>query len=155
MWHIPSGDGTTPLHLACYGGHLSVIQLLVDTYNADLNRVNQWGCGVGHWTAMSIHPEPDTVVEILEYLQKRSGKSSFDVFGIVQKQGHSAIHKACQKLNKNVIRWLANKAEMEWSTTERSKAGAIDVGNNAPSDIWSLCGGDQSFGHWMKVRYGW
>ena len=154
---LPSGDGTTPLHLACYGGHLTTIQLLVDTYNADLDRVNEWGCGVGHWTAMSIHSEPSTVVKVLDYLSKHTGtnRRSFDVFGTVQKQGHSAVHKASQKLNKHVIEWLAKEAKTEWTTSQREKAGLPDAGRNTPSDIWCLCGGDESFAEWMRDSCGW
>ena len=152
---IPAGDGTTPLHLACYGGHLTTIQLLVDNYKADLHRVNEWGCGVGHWTAMSIHPEPSNVVMVLDYLQKNTDRRSFEVFGAAQKQGHSAVHKACQKLNKHVIKWLAKEAKNEWTAAQREKAGLPDTGKNNPSSIWRLCGGDESFAQWISDVCGW
>ena len=80
---------------------------------------------------------------------------SYDVFGIVQKQGHSAVHKACQKLNKHVIEWLVNVAKNEWTTSQREKASLPDAGGNTPSDIWRLCGGDESFAEWMKNSCGW
>ena len=30
----PTGDGTTPLHLACYGGHTALVQTLVQVRSA-------------------------------------------------------------------------------------------------------------------------
>ena len=48
----PTGDGTTPLHLACYGGHLAAAKLLVDEFGADLHATNAYACSAAHWACM-------------------------------------------------------------------------------------------------------
>ena len=159
---VTSGDGTTPLHLACYGGHFKVIQYLIEHAKADIYRENDWGCGIGHWIAMSIQPDHDKLKQILEYVKKLVGGRSFEVFGRQQKQGHSSIHKAAQKLNQRVVEWLVSEfitnamnLEVEtrvtyWTDKQRCEAGARDKGGNKPSDIWLQMGGSETFSTWMK-----
>lgn len=48
----PAAEGTTPLHWACWGAHLSTCRLLVDR-GADHRRVNAYGCTVAHWCGLS------------------------------------------------------------------------------------------------------
>ena len=47
-----SNDGTTVLHSACYGGRVSIVEHLIEL-GADRDRVNMWGCGVGHFVGIS------------------------------------------------------------------------------------------------------
>lgn len=48
----PAAEGTTPLHWACWGAHLSTCRLLFDR-GADHRRVNAYGCTVAHWCGLS------------------------------------------------------------------------------------------------------
>lgn len=153
---VPSGDGTTPLHLAFYGGNLHTIKHLIEKYNANSYIVNEWGCGVGHWIAMSIHSDPREINRVLDYMKVSiSMATTFDMYGTAQKQGHTAVHKAAQKLNKTVIRWLVSEAKCNWTDEQKKIAGAMDGGGNRPSDIWSLMGGDDEFMEWIKAECGW
>ena len=155
---IPSGDGTIPLHLACYGGHLHTIRHLIEHYHADTTATNEWECGIGHWLTMSIQSDPSELLRVLEFTNKfvcngngggggrRGGgaittTTMFHLFGRAQKQGHTTVHKAAQKRNKTVMRWLMKKAKDYWSEKERKVAGSVDSGGNQTSDIWSLMGG--------------
>jgi len=152
----PSGDGTTPLHLACYSGHLHTIRLLIETHGANVCIANEWGCGVGHWIAMSINSDSREINRVMDYMKlNNSALTTFDTFGSPQKQGHTAIHKAAQKLNKNAVRWLAIEAAENWTDEQRKVAGASDCGGNNPSDIWSLMGGDDDFMEWMRTECNW
>lgn len=153
---IPSGDGTTPLHLACYGGNLHTIKHLIENFKANPCVVNEWGCGVGHWIAISKHSDPAEINRVLDYTKEDiSTMTTFDIYGTAQKQGHTAVHKAAQKLNKTVIRWLVLEAKCNWTDEQKKIAGAMDSGGNRPSDIWFLMGGDDEFMEWMKTECSW
>mmetsp|Transcript_22088 Transcript_22088/g.63327 ORF Transcript_22088/g.63327 Transcript_22088/m.63327 type:complete len:506 (+) Transcript_22088:102-1619(+) len=143
---VPTGDGTMPLHLACFSAHLSTVKLLIERYGADVNRKNDWGCGVAHWIAMSVNPKREDVVHICQYL--RTEHNIF--FHDRQKQGHSAVHKAAQKKNREVIEWC----DSCMNSTEKEEAGRPDDGGNKPSDIWASAGGDDKFAEWM-LSNGW
>lgn len=146
---IPSGDGTTPLQMACYGGHPSTVQHLVETHQANVFALNEWECCSSHWVAMSIGNEgKDKVIELCEYLKKRGVD-----FVKRQKQGHSPLHKAASRKNRHVIEWLAK--ESYFSDEERKSMGLPDIGDNRPSDIWLSVGGEKEFGLWMKDVCGW
>ena len=143
---IPTGDGTTPLHLACFSAHLSTVRLLIERYGADVQRQNDWGCGVAHWIAMSINPKRGEIMQICQYLRDTHNIC----FHERQKQGHSAVHKAAQKKNQEVIEWC----HQSMNPVEKEEAGKVDDGGNKPSDIWSSAGGESKFAGWMKSR-GW
>ena len=155
---VTSNDGTTPLHLACYGCHPSTIKTLVQTYTANLFKRNDWGCGVGHWIAMCVQTNDDEVVECLAFLKERmlqgNEKNTFHMFGHIQKQGHTAVHKASQKLNRVVLQWLMKEANDCWTSFEIKDAGQVDLGGNRPSSIWISMGGDEEFASTMK-EFGW
>lgn len=147
-----SGDGTTPLHLAMYGGNLESIQCLIE-HKADIMKRNDWDCGIGHWIAISIQTESEKLRGILEYV-KKIAPCTFEIFGTAQKQGHTSVHKAAQKLNKTFIQWIAEESK-SWSSQQRHRVGAPDTGENTPSDIWLKMGGDEVFACWMKDHLKW
>jgi hypothetical protein len=155
--NVESGDGTTPLHLACYGGHLETIQYLIEQQKADLYKTNEWNCGIGHWIAMSIQQDDKELVSILNYIKTLvKGESLFDIFARAQKQGHTSVHKAAQKLNKTFIEWLACQVKNDnWTVEQREEAGRRDDGGHKPSDIWLKMGGSEEFHNWMKDECGW
>ena len=143
---IPTGDGTTPLHLACFSAHLSTVRLLIERYSADVQGKNDWGCGVAHWIAMSANPKREEIVQICQYLREQHNI----YFHERQKQGHSAVHKAAQKKSREVVEWCYESM----GSNEKEEAGKVDDGGNKPSDIWSSAGGDDNFAKWMQRR-GW
>lgn len=144
---IATGDGTTPLHLACFSGHFSTIKLLIERYGADIQRKNDWGCGVAHWIAMSVNPaQEEVVVQICQYLRTEHNIC----FAERQAQGHSAVHKAAQKKNRGIIEWCHKCM----NSVEKEEAGKSDDGGNKPSDIWTSAGGDAEFAEWMQSN-GW
>lgn len=150
---VQSNDGTTPLHLACYGGHSSTIKTLIMKYKADFRKVNEWGCGVGHWIAMSVQNDVNQLSECLDFI-KECSSTTFDIFGIAQKQGHTAIHKAAQKLNQNVLEFIMKEAKDNWTEKQIHDCGRVDKGGNAPSKIWSAMGGDEKMVSKMH-EFGW
>lgn len=50
--NVSAAEGTTPLHWACWGGHLETCQLLVSR-GADHRKVNAHGCNVAHWCGLA------------------------------------------------------------------------------------------------------
>jgi len=155
-----SGDGTTPLHLACFGGYVDAVLLLLDEYGAAFT-CNDWGCSVAHWVAMTKCRSEADIRRMCTLAQNR-GVS----FVTPQKQGHTALHKAAQKLNRHVIEWMAEAAtsaqrdtddgtEKTAGTTSWAAAGRPDSGGHVPSEIWLGSGGDADFARWMRETMGW
>ncbi len=146
---ISSGDGTTPLHMACYGGHPDTVKHLVETHAANIHALNAWECGTAHWAAMSLGNEgTEKVIELCVYL-KEGGAD----FVKRQKQGHTPLHKAASRRNRHVIEWLATSSL--FADEERKIMGLEDAGRNRPSDIWLSVGGEKEFGLIMKERWNW
>ena len=146
---VKSGDGTTPLHLACYGAHFETAKFLIEECGADINKQNEWGCDVSHWACMSVTESIDqreNCIKLCNYL-----KSIDMVFTNVQRQGHTPLHKAAQKNNEHVIKWLANN----FDDCDRRLLGAEDKCGNRPSDIFLSTGGSEKFAKWMKDECGW
>eukprot|EP00569_Conticribra_weissflogii_P000754 CAMPEP_0171354966 /NCGR_PEP_ID=MMETSP0878-20121228/44979_1 /TAXON_ID=67004 /ORGANISM="Thalassiosira weissflogii, Strain CCMP1336" /LENGTH=542 /DNA_ID=CAMNT_0011860957 /DNA_START=19 /DNA_END=1644 /DNA_ORIENTATION=- len=151
---VPSGDGTTPLHMACYGGHISTVKHLIEKYGANVHAVNEWQCGSGHWAAMSLGDSgPDAMIELCNYLKLECQVD----FVARQKQGHTPLHKAASRKNRRVIEWMAGKETFSkdrnlrlplFSEHEKATMGMVDEGGNCPSDIWLSVGGDKEFGEW-------
>lgn len=146
----PSGDGTTPLHLAVFGGHSAAVELLIQR-GASATSHNEWGCTAAHWAGMT-KCDAKHETERLCNLLKRHGVSFVDR----QKQGHSSLHKAAQRLNRHIIEWLArgeNEGGAGLTDDERRAAGGPDDGGNLPSEIWKSAGGEESFASWMRDEF--
>jgi ankyrin repeat protein len=146
---ISSGDGTTPLHMACYGGHRRAVQHLIEIHSANIHACNEWECSSAHWAAMSLGADgAEKVIELCIYLKQRGAN-----FVQRQKQGHTPLHKAASRKNRHVIEWLATSSL--FSEEEKKAMGAKDVGGNCPSDVWLSVGGEEEFGLWMKEKWNW
>ena len=147
---ITSGDGTTPLHMACYGGHFSTVKHLIESHHADAFAMNEWNCGVAHFAAMSVGEDgTNAVIELCKYLKHDCGVD----FTSRQKQGHTPLHKAASRKNRHVIEWLAD--ETKSLTQDLEAMGKPDDGGNSPSTIWLSVGGDEEFGGLMKKAWNW
>ena len=147
---VRSGDGTTPLHMACFGAFPKVVQYFIDK-GADIHAVNDWLCSAAHWTAMSQSQSRDDLDALCQLLCT-SGVS----FVVSQKQGHSALHKAAQKQNRIVAEWM-NKSVADGgpglTETERIDASKPDNGGHRPSEIWSSAAGEAAFATWIKQNF--
>ena len=140
---VESGDGTTPLHLACYGGHVKAVKYLIEDCKASLHKANYWGCDLSHWSSMSIGNK-DEVIDLCNYLKNAGIK-----FTKPQRQGHTPLHKAAQKRNEHVIRWFYSK-EADMTMSELEEMAREDSGGNKPSDIFESVGGCRKFAEWMR-----
>ncbi|KAJ8603842.1 hypothetical protein CTAYLR_000285 [Chrysophaeum taylorii] len=134
---VRTADGTTPLMLALYGGHLDVAELLVGrgaAIQCDLR--NDWGCTDVHWAAMGNAP-----VRSLRWLARvYAGTEPFS-HKLVSRQihGHSAFHKLAQRGSADAVVFLARDA-LGASTTLLDAALAPDSSRRRPSQI-ARCAG--------------
>eukprot|EP00934_Nitzschia_sp_Nitz4_P001901 Nitzschia sp. Nitz4//scaffold163_size50693//35809//37155//NITZ4_006992-RA/size50693-processed-gene-0.34-mRNA-1//1//CDS//3329538043//1901//frame0 len=145
-----TGEGTIPLHMACYGGHLPVVQYLVQQMREKKipeATPNEWGCSPAHWVAMTISSDATAVQELCDYLLQ---ECSVD-FTALQRQGHSPLHKAAQRKNEQILRWMARQFPSE----ELQACAKPDVGGHCPSDIWKSVGGDEKVYQWMVNEMKW
>jgi hypothetical protein len=145
-----SGDGTTALHMACYGGHAKVAEFLMEQ-GANVHVVNDWGCGCAHWVGMTKSESTDQVRALCRFLQK-AGVS----FVASQKQGHSPLHKAAQRMNRHVIQWMMEHTDRGGAgldTEQRKDAATPDLGGHRPSEIWCSVGGDEAFAEIIKREF--
>ena len=147
----PAGDGTTPLHLACYGGHQSLVEYLLQR-GANIHQCNEWGCSVAHWVAMTRSESVHDVRRLFSFL-KDKGPS----FVSKQNQGHSPLHKAAQYRIRTFVEWMLDPKESGGAgltADEKRLLGEADDGNHTPSEIWISAGGDRELGSRMK-EFGW
>ncbi|KNC55378.1 ankyrin domain-containing protein [Thecamonas trahens ATCC 50062] len=145
---VPTGDGTTPLHLALYGAHFDAAQALLDA-GADLARINDWGCAAAHWasmcTAKSVRATPpgasaapadndsddgDLALACLQWVIDAAGSphAAATLMTARQKTGRTPMHKAAQRGNTAACLFLLD------SYGHKAVAGPDDQGN-VPSDV--------------------
>lgn len=142
-----SGEGTTPFHMACYGGHPEVAMYLAK-HGANVHATNEWKCDAAQFLGMTISSSQSEVRKLCNFL-KDEGISLIRR----QNQGHTILHKAAQKLNHHVIQWLANPSEKDGaglSKEEFDLIGAPDLGGHKASQIWRKFGGDEKVADWME-----
>ena len=145
-----SGDGTTPLHMACYGGHPKTVVHLMNR-GADPLHKNEWGCGSAHWVGMTKSTSFENVQETCRLLLE-AGVS----FVTAQKQGHTALHKAAQKQNRHVIEWMTKPQDEGGpglGRKERALASQPDEGGHRPSEIWQSVGGNKAFADFIRENF--
>ena len=119
-------DGTTPLHLACFGKATDACTLLV-SLGAQVNTVNDWGCNAAHWAAMG------GSVAVMELVKEKGA-----AFSLLQKEGHSPLHKAAQRGNTEAVDWLLSGPIS--SSEDRKASGGEDTCGFKPSAIAMVAG---------------
>lgn len=168
-----SGEGTLPLHMACFGGHLPVIQYFVEQQGAQVHATNDWGCDAFQFVGLTIckpkskeaatitgdtHTDDASITRIRDVCNYLRHTCKVNLIRS-QKQGHSILHKAAQKGNWHVLKWVADPVEAGGaglSKEELTQMGAPDLGGHRPSQIWRKfhCQTDESIAKWME-SLGW
>jgi len=139
----PAGDGTTPLHYACYGGHFTMVKHLIKCHGADPRLSNEWNCDASHWVAMSVSKDTSSIIKICNFLRSDCDLS----FNTPQQQGHTPLHKAAQKTNVDVMKWLLSIIDDNAGLDDRElcKLCQPDKNGNMPSDILQSIAKDHYF----------
>mmetsp|Transcript_18336 Transcript_18336/g.19103 ORF Transcript_18336/g.19103 Transcript_18336/m.19103 type:complete len:311 (+) Transcript_18336:33-965(+) len=96
--NISDFEGLTPLHIAATEGHLTVIQDLVEEYDARINCITEEGLTPLHLA--SLNGFTNIVEKLLEY------GSPID---ITDMKGRSAYHHACSRFNDETVKLLIEK----------------------------------------------
>lgn len=119
----PTRDGTTPLHWAIWQGHLSAAAWLADCAGADLHARNAFGCNAAQWAAQ--RPDPAACA----WLRDRGVDLT-----LLNRNGHSALHKAAVAGAERCARWLVEEAGLG-----RAQLGP-DGDGNTPAEMARLEG---------------
>lgn len=109
--NIVTEDGTTSLHFACYTGQYNMVKWLIEEGKCDVHSLNSFGCNASQWCAIN------GSVKIMKYLHDMG----LDC-GIINKNGHSALHKAAIKGNIEICQWLVGTGEGEGNLSFRHMA---------------------------------
>lgn len=96
---VGTEDGTTALHYAAWNGQGDMVHFLVDELGCEVNQLNSHGCNASQWCAMNGE------MEILQYLYSHE----LDVT-VVNRNGHSALHKGAMRGTTDVCKWLLSPA---------------------------------------------
>lgn len=130
--NISVADGTTAMHWACWGAHLSTCKLLLKR-GADHRLVNAYGCNMAHWCGLSGDVE---VCRWLASPAEDGGAGGLD-WGQANRQGHTICHKAALKGHRGLLKWLKQKTQ-EGVVPE--SAWGRDDGSYLPRDVARLAG---------------
>lgn len=130
----PTRDGTTPFHWAVWTGRLDVCRWLVDVARADWTALNGYGCNAAQWAAQSGD------VRTCEYLRDLG----LDL-GLLNDNGHSALHKAATKGHANACEWFVRVVKLG------AKHMAPDGDGNTPAEMARL-EGHLELATWLEDR---
>jgi ankyrin repeat protein len=132
-----TADGSTAFAWACWQGHLTVMRQLVERAGCDYESRNDYGCNVACWTAMGAGG-----VECCDYL------ASLGVpFDLINANGHSCLHKAAQRGNRDVCEWLLSRPNLGLTRAHaRPDAEGYD-----PAGL-ALVEGFTDVAHWLTAR---
>lgn len=97
---VATEDGTTPLHYACMMSKVEMAQWLVDVAGANPNALNSFGCNASQWCALA------GCVPLIRMLKTRG----LDL-GVLNRNGHSVLHKAAIKGQGDAIEYLIGPKE--------------------------------------------
>ncbi|CAM9789163.1 unnamed protein product, partial [Scytosiphon promiscuus] len=103
---VAAAEGTTPLHWACWGAHLSTCRLLFER-GADHRSVNAYGCNVAHWCGLSGDVEDARAIWLAKSVEE-GGAGGLD-WAKTNLQGHTICHKAALKGHRDLVKWLVEQ----------------------------------------------
>ncbi len=122
---IEADDGTVPLHFAVWMNNFAMVKWLVEVARCDLHKLNAFGCNASQWGALNGD------VNMLKLLQAYG----LDL-GLLNHNGHSAIHKAAVNGRLAACQWLLGRLEERSLSLSRHCHGD----NNATSSDEALRG---------------
>ena len=142
----PTKDGTTPFHWAVWQGHLDTCRWLVDVAGADWSTLNSFGCNAVQWAAQCARGG-SAGVEACAWLRAKGLN-----LGVLNRNGHSALHKAALKGHAAVCEWLladgANGADGGCLGREHMRA---DRQGNTPASM-ARDEGFEELAHWLTSQ---
>ena len=119
-----TNDGTSAFAWATWKGEIDIMKLLISFGANPRESANQFGCNASMWACQG---DGDNV-EVCEYL-----RSLHVSFRLVNANGHSALHKAAQRGNDNVVDWIiANSRRLGLSYSLHCRK---DLEGFRPSDL--------------------
>ena len=107
--NIEADDGTVPLHFAVWTNNFEMVKWLVEKACCDLHKLNSYGCNASQWGALNGD------VEMLILLQSYGLN-----LGILNLNGHSAIHKAAVNGRLKACQWLLTPRESEVEASQQN-----------------------------------
>lgn len=114
-------DGTSPLHLAAWGGSREMCIWLV-SMGANLEYRNKWKCNCVHFACLAGN------IEVCKWLRSQGVD-----FSTVNNQGHNALHKAAYGGHQELCQWIQDVVGLDLSCEIEDSRGqtAIDLARKA------------------------
>jgi hypothetical protein len=98
LYTVTTGDGTTPLHVGCYGGHLHMLKHLYDAYQDEsgllFSHKNNWGCTSEHFACMSKQCTPLLLQFFVNMVHKKNKPQAAHAFFMsLNSEKMTPVHK--------------------------------------------------------------
>ena len=149
-----TSEGTTAFALACWKGHLNAMRWLAENGKCSPGAVNTFGCNAAMWCVQG-----EANIDACEYVHSL-GVS----FRLLNRNGHSAVHKAAQRGRRDICAWLLGwewrsdqkaarrRGDETWGTSLIDSAHLrADSEGFQPSDLARLAD-NQSLQEWLQMR---
>ena len=139
--NIEADDGTVPFHFAVWTNNIPMVKWLVEVAHCDIHKLNSYGCNASQWGALNGD------VDMLRLLQSYG----LDL-GLLNLNGHSAVHKAAVNGRLDACKWLLTgfkiAVNMEDNATQRvcDNCGDHQQSSDDNKGCCSCCGSGESGG---------
>ena len=135
--NVKARHGVTPLQLAVWQGRLDIAQYLVEEtvdddgrgVVVDPHQTNDFDCGLVHW--MGLAPRDAPVVDMAKWLHQNVQLPMH----VVQRQGHSALHKAAWGGHLELCRYLHETVGMWDDAPDAAGNYAVDLARMAQHEV--------------------
>lgn len=100
---IVSSDGTTSLCLAAWQCHIDVCMYLINDAGASPHTINTYGCNIAMWLSQSTTTsKEDDIIKLSTFLYNDCNVN----FTSLNSNGQGCLHKAAQRGNTTLCKWL-------------------------------------------------
>ena len=136
-----TSDGTTAFCWASWQGHLDIMKFLHES-GCDIHTTNSFGCNAVLWNAQG-----DGTSETMAWLLDVGSD-----FGLVNSNGHTALHKAAQRGCSGTIRWLVDNFLVSDGDIDGSLFIGPDLEGNCPSYLCGMECLNESMARWLSKQ---
>ena len=119
--NIPDNDGSLPLHIACFNGHLNATKYFITEQNFDPNSQDRDGRTLIHYASQGGH------MNIIQYLIIEIGCDP----SIVDQFGQTILHVASYHGHIHIAQWLLHSGKVNFMARDNHQDTCFEVAGYA------------------------